>query len=62
MAIRYGGAEPFDSFDRGHYEKHFCEFILNWYQWFSRRCRFKIFQNELWLPYFLAGPNHLVNL
>ena len=33
MAIRYGGAEPFDSFDRGHYEKNFCEFILNWYQW-----------------------------
>ena len=28
---------------RGHYEKHFCEIILNLNQWFRRRCRFKIF-------------------
>ena len=26
------------AFGRGHYEKHFCEIILNVSQWFKRRC------------------------
>ena len=30
-------------FDRGHYEEHFCEIVLNWGQWFRRRCRLKTF-------------------
>ena len=28
---------------RGHYEEHFCEYILNLDQRFRRRCRLKIF-------------------
>ena len=30
------------NYGRGYYEEHFCEIILNLYQWF-RRCLFKIF-------------------
>ena len=31
------------NFGRGHYEKQFCEIILNLDQWFRRKCLLKIF-------------------
>ena len=31
------------NFGRGYYEEQFCEIILNWGQWFRRRCHLKDF-------------------
>ena len=40
-----GGAEPFECtiVVEGHYEKQFCENILNLDQWFRRKCQQKTF-------------------
>ena len=29
--------------DNGYYEEQFCEIILNWGQWFGRKCHLKYF-------------------
>ena len=39
------------NFGRGHYERHFCEIILNLDRWFRRKCRLKLF-----LIYSSGGP------
>ena len=39
----FSGAEHLCNFGRGYYEKQLSEIILNLDQWFSRRCRLKIF-------------------
>ena len=49
------------NFGRGYYRDQFCEIILNFGQWFRRRCCLKISYLELWRPSCLVELNHLCN-
>ena len=50
------------NFGRRHHEEQFFEIILNWDQWFRRRCHLKnISYLELWRPFCSVEWNHLCN-
>ena len=48
-------------FGRGHYEKQFCEFILNLREWFKRRCCLKDFLSGALAASCSVEWNHLCN-
>ena len=54
-----GAAEPFEHFDRAHYEDHFYEIILNLDQLFRTRCCLKT--SHFYSSFCLAEQNQLCN-
>ena len=48
------------NFSRRYQEEQICEIILNWDQWFRRRCLLKVFL--IWsCQHFCSAENHLCN-
>ena len=45
------------NFSKGHYKEHFCEIILNLYQWFRGDFVLRYFYLELTRPFCYAGQN-----
>ena len=49
------------NFDRMHHEEQFCDFFLNFDQWFRKRCHLKYFLSGALVAPFTAEWNHLRN-